>query len=192
MSVRTTITGEGISIDRNVAEQTAVEILELVLTNTNEDVEESITVSLQGEGMDINRDVSEATAVKIANLTIRDGSATLPSDASVKDGVTLNGLPADFFDRLSNRQRIMIEILLEADDTWMRRKDIRQAMREKYDMEVPEGGRATAGVIASLTRKYNKEFRRDVIPGRWADETQRHAEFKIGEKYHDEIEVELK
>lgn len=187
-----TITGEGISIDRDVAEQTAVEILELVLTDTTEAAGESVTVSLQGDGMDINRDVPETTAVKIANLTVQDGSATSNRDESAEGEVASDGLPADFFNRLSNRQRIMLEILIDADGGWMRGTDIRQVMRDEYDMEVPEGGRATAGIIAGLTRKYDEEFRREVIPGRWADETQQHAEFKIGEKYRDEIEAELK
>jgi hypothetical protein len=65
-------------------------------------------------------------------------------------------------------------------------------MREEYDMDVGEGGRATAGVIAGLTRKYSKDLRDEILPGRWADETQQHAEFRVGEKYRDEIEAGLK
>ena len=146
----------------------------------------NVTLSLSGEGMNFDREVSETTGVEVTDVAIHDGSRT------VSDGEELDeGLPENFFDRLSTKQRVMLEILLEADGEWMRGTDIRQKMREEYDMDVGEGGRATAGVIAGLTRKYDEEFRREVIPGRWADETQQHAEFRIGDKYKEEIQEGL-
>jgi hypothetical protein len=175
------ITGEGIAVEREVSESTGVTIMETTLENPANGDEPDVTVNLSGEGMEFTRDITESAAVKILDIAVRDGSQTTPNSLSN------DGLPEDFFERLSEKQRIMIEILLEADGEWIRGTDIRQKMREEYGLDVGHGGRATAGVIAGLTRKYDEELRRDVIPGRWADETQQHAEFRIGEKYEHEI-----
>lgn len=148
-----------------------------------EDGEEKMTVTVNSEGMGFDREVSETTGVELMDVAVHDGSRTVRGD----DGEDRDTLPDDFFDRLSEKQRVMLGILLEADGEWMRGKEIRQKMREEYDMDVPDGGRATAGIIAGLTRKYDEEFRRDVIDGRWADETQQNAEHRIGDKYKEEI-----
>lgn len=188
MTVQMTVTGEGISVDREVSEGTALKIMEIVLDDEVDSGEETVTVSLDGEGIGLERSVSETTGVELIDVGIHDGhrSAT-DSDDEEPVGTEIDGLPADFFDRLSEKQRVMLEILLENDGEWMRGKEVRQVMRDEYGMDVPDGGRATAGVIAGLTRKYDEEFRRDVIAGRWADETQRNAEFRIGDKYREEI-----
>jgi len=181
-----TVTGDGISIEREISESTALKIMEIAMGEEPEGDAPNVTLSLSGEGMNFDREVSETTGVEVTDVAIHDGSRT------VSDGEELDeGLPENFFDRLSTKQRVMLEILLEADGEWMRGTDIRQKMREEYDMDVGEGGRATAGVIAGLTRKYDEEFRREVIPGRWADETQQHAEFRIGDKYKEEIQEGL-
>lgn len=181
-----TVTGDGISIEREISESTALKIMEIAMREEPEGDAPNVTLSLSGEGMNFDREVSETTGVEVTDVAIHDGSRT------VSDGEELDeGLPENFFDRLSTKQRVMLEILLEADGEWMRGTDIRQKMREEYDMDVGEGGRATAGVIAGLTRKYDEEFRREVIPGRWADETQQHAEFRIGDKYKEEIQEGL-
>lgn len=181
-----TIAGEGISIEREVSERTAVEIMERAIDD-EVDGDARVTVTLRGEGMEFDRDVSETTGVELFDVAVHEGSPAVTDSAEAEAGAGTDGLPDDFFDRLSRKQRIMLEILLDADGEWMRGTDIRQKMREDYGMDVGEGGRATAGVIAGLTRKYDEAFRREVIPGRWADETQQHAEFKIGEEYEDEI-----
>lgn len=186
MTVTMNVTGEGLSIEREVSESTALKIIEIALDDEADDEETEVTVTLSGEGIDLDREVSESTALEMSDVAIRGSSEETGRDFGTE------GLPDDFFDRLSTKQRVMLEILLEADGEWMRGTDIRQKMREEYDMDVGEGGRATAGVIAGLTRKYDEEFRRDIIPGRWADETQQHAEFRIGDKYKEGIWEELK
>lgn len=181
MTTTLEITGDGISVERSISASIGVEIMETALENTSNGDVPDVTVILSGEGMEFTRDVTELAVVKILDIAIHDGSQAMTNSMS-------NGeLPEDFFERLSKKQRIMIEILLEAEVKWMRGTDIRQKMREEYGLDVGQGGRATAGVIAGLTRKYDEELRRDIIPGRWADETQQHAEFSIGEKYEDEI-----
>lgn len=181
MTTTLEITGEGISVERQISESTGVKIMETALEDTSNGDGPGVTVGLSGEGMEFTRDLTESAAVKILDIAVHDGSQ------ATMDSTSNEGLPEDFFERLSKKQRIMIEILLEADGEWMRGTDIRQKMREEYGLDVGHGGRATAGVIAGLTRKYDEELRRDVIPGRWADETQQHAEFRIGEKYENEI-----
>ena len=184
-----TITGDGISIEREVSEETALKVMEVAMSDETNDAP-TVTVALSGEGMEFGREVSETAGVEAMDVAVHGGSRMVAEREDKSAGG--DGLPDDFFNRLSTRQRVMLEILLEADGEWMRGTDIRQKMREDYDMDVGEGGRATAGVIAGLTRKYNEEFRREVIPGQWADETQQHAEFKIGEKYKEEIREGLK
>jgi hypothetical protein len=187
-----TITGDGISIDRDVSEGTALKIIEIALDDEVESGEETVTVSLEGQGMGLDRCVSETTGVELTDIGVHDGARSI---TGLADGETKrteeNSLPEDFFDRLSERQRVMIEILLKSDADWMLGKEVRQAMRDDYGMDVPDSGRATAGVIAGLTRKYDEELRRNVIDGQWADETQQNAKFRIGEKYREEIEEVL-
>lgn len=184
-----TVTGEGISIEREVSEGTALKIMEVAMDDEIGDDDTEVTVTLSGEGMEFDRDVSETTGVEVIDAAVHEGSRTVTAPEGGEDDT---GLPDNFFDRLSKKQRVMLEILLEADGEWMRGTDIRQKMREEYDMDVGKSGRATAGIIAGLTRKYDEEFRREVIPGRWADETQQHAEFKIGDKHKDKIQERLK
>ena len=184
-----TVTGEGISIERDVSESTALKIMELAMDDEKDEDEDDagVTLSLSGEGMEFDRDVSETTGVKAMDVAVHEGSQTVTETETESN----EGLPDDFFNRLSKKQRVMLEILLEADGEYVRGVDIRQKMREKYDMDVGEGGRATAGVIAGLTRKYGEDVRREIIPGQWADGTQQHAEFRIGDKYKQEIKEGL-
>jgi hypothetical protein len=137
--------------------------------------------------MEFDRLISETTGVKAIDAAVHGGNQTATETQSRDD----SGLPDNFFNKLSQKQEVMLEILVQADGDWMRGVDIREKMREEYDMDVGQGGRATAGVIAGLTRKYSEEMRREIIPGRWSDETQQHAEFRIGDKYKQEIKEEL-
>lgn len=178
------MTGEGIEVEREVSESVALKIMEVAMDDEMDDDDLGVTLTLSGEGMQFKREITEKISIRVLNTAVQADS-NMGDDAGTGDS---GSLPVDFFDRLSSKQRIMLEILLEADGEWMRGVDIRKKMREEYDLDVGEGGRATAGVIAGLTRKYNEEFRREVIPGRWADETQQHAEFTIGDKYKGEIE----
>lgn len=177
------ISGDGISIERDVSESTALKIMELAMDDGKDEDDAGVTLSIRGEGMEFDRDVSETTGVETLDVAIHEGSQAVTGAENERD----EGLPDDFFDRLSKKQRAMLEILIEADGEYIRGVDIRQKMREEYDMDVGEGGRATAGVLAGLTRKYGEEMRRDIIPGKWVDGTQQHAEFRIGDKYGSEI-----
>ncbi|AEN07756.1 hypothetical protein Halar_0514 (plasmid) [halophilic archaeon DL31] len=192
MSVQMKVMGEGISVNRGVSEGTALQIMEIALDDGANAEEETMTVSLEGDGIGLNRDISETTGVELIDLGVHNGNRSITeSDSEESEAQERDRLPEDFFDRLTEKQRVMIEILLKNDEEWMRGKEIRQAMREHYGMDVPDGGRATAGVIAGLTRKYDEELRRDVIDGQWADETHQNAEFRIGDKYREEIEEVL-
>lgn len=187
-----TITGNGISVDREISERTAPKIIEIALNDEVNGAEGTVTVSLEGEGMGLDRRVSETTGVKLIDAGVHD-STRLDTGADEEETEESEeaGFPEDFFDRLTEKQRVMIEILLKNDGEWMLGKEVRQAMRDDYGMDIPNSGRATAGVIAGLTRKYDEEFRRDVIEGQWADETQQNAKFRIGERYREEIKEVL-
>lgn len=182
-----TVTGEGISVERDVSESTALKIMEIAMNEEYDESEPEVTLSLRGEGMEFDRAISESTGVKAIDAAVHGGNQTATETQNEDD----NGLPDNFFNKLSQKQEVMLEILVQADGEWMRGVDIREKMREEYDMDVGQGGRATAGVIAGLTRKYSEEMRREIIPGRWSDETQQHAEFRIGDKYNQEIKQGL-
>lgn len=109
----------------------------------------------------------------------------------MSDSRQADGLPHDFFERLTEKQEGMIRVLLDADGEWIRGSEIRQQMREKYGIDVAKTGRGTAGVIAGLTRKYGEGFRRDVIEGRWGDDARQYTEHRIGDKHRDKIEKAL-
>lgn len=96
-------------------------------------------------------------------------------------------LPDDFFQRVSPKKRALLQVLLDADGEWVRGVDIRQQMREAYDLDVPNKPGAIAIHLSHYTQWYSEEFRRNLIPGRWVDESHNHAEFRIGEKYKDQL-----
>ena len=71
--------------------------------------------------------------------------------------------------------------------------DIRDRMRDKKNVDVADSGQALAGVIAGMSRRYSEDFRREVIQGQWADidSENRIAEFRIGDKYKNELQDTL-
>jgi len=101
--------------------------------------------------------------------------------------MTRETLPNDFFERLSEKKAALLQILLDAEGEWLRGVDIRQQMRDDYDLSVPYHPGAIAIHLSHYTQWYSEEFRRDLIPGRWEDNTRTHAEFRIGEEYEDEL-----
>jgi hypothetical protein len=101
--------------------------------------------------------------------------------------MTKRKLPNDFFERLSLKKDALLRVLLDADEEWVRGVDIRQQMREDYGLSVPEHPGALAIHLGHYTQRYSEGFRRDLIPGRWEDSSRTHAEFRIGEKYEDEL-----
>jgi hypothetical protein len=101
--------------------------------------------------------------------------------------MTRSTLPESFYDRLSPKKSALFSILLDADGEWMRGKDIRQKMRDEHGLSVPDHPGAIGIHLSHYTQWYSEEFRRDLIPGRWEDSSRVHAEFRIGEKYKDEL-----
>ncbi|WP_415380481.1 DUF262 domain-containing protein [Halosimplex sp. TS25] len=73
--------------------------------------------------------------------------------------------PPDFFDRLSNKQEAMFRALFEAEGPISSDELIRR-MEEEYDESVG-GSTGLAGILAGLTSKHSKEFRRSIMPADW-------------------------
>jgi len=121
------------------------------------------------------------------DVAVHEGSQTVTDSETYED----DSLPEDFFNRLSEKQRVMLEILLEADGEWMRGVDIRQKMRDEYRIDIGDVGQPTVGIIGGFTRKCDRSFRDDLIAGRWRDESKQHSEHKVGEKYRDELRRRL-
>lgn len=92
-------------------------------------------------------------------------------------------LPSDFYERLSPKKEALLQVLLDADGDWVRGVDIRQQMRDEYDLSVPHHPGAIAIHLSHYTQWYSEAFRRDLIPGRWVEDAHNHAEFRIGEQY---------
>ncbi|AEN07757.1 hypothetical protein Halar_0515 (plasmid) [halophilic archaeon DL31] len=109
----------------------------------------------------------------------------------MSDSSDSSSLPSDFFERLTEKQRGMIRVLLDAGGEWVRGREIRERMRNDYGIDIGEDGNPTAGVMGGLSRKYGKGFRRDVIEGRWGDDARQYTEHRIGDKYREELESRL-
>lgn len=75
-------------------------------------------------------------------------------------------IPPDFFDGLTTKQDALLRILWETDE-WMRTDDILQRMEDEYDISTSGSG-TLSGVLAGLTNKHTKEFRRSIIKANWA------------------------
>lgn len=101
--------------------------------------------------------------------------------------MTQDTLPADFYKRLSPKKNALFKELLDAEGEWMRGVDIRQRMRDNHGLSVPDHPGAIAIHLSHYTQWYSEEFRRDLIPGRWEDNSRVHAEFRLGEKFEDEL-----
>jgi len=98
-----------------------------------------------------------------------------------------NTLPGDFFDWLSPKKEALIQVLLEAESEWVLGDNLRERMRERYGLSVPDKSGAIASHQGHLTKRYGKEFSRDIIEVRWADESRGLAEYRIGDKYETEL-----
>ncbi|QLG62030.1 hypothetical protein [Halorarum salinum] len=153
----------------------------------------TVTVTISGEGIEFEREITENTAVQLMQLTINNGAAgngtseealtdtaateptdaddehTAPTDASDDtdaDQQEPEALPSNFFRRLSTKQEAMIKVLLDADGQ-LTSSELRQQMEEDHGVETG-GGRALAGIIAGLTRKYGNDF--ELIDVQWGDD----------------------
>lgn len=73
--------------------------------------------------------------------------------------------PSDFFDRLTNKQAAMFRVLYDAEEPITTDELIRR-MKEEFDENVG-GSSGLSGILAGLTAKHSKEFRRSIMSGRW-------------------------
>ena len=96
-------------------------------------------------------------------------------------------LPSDFFERLSPKKSALLKVLLDAEEEWVRGVDIRQRMREDHGLSVPHNPGAINIHLCHWLQRHSEEFQKDLIPRRWEDDSRTHAEFRIGEKYEDEL-----
>jgi len=146
---------------------------------------EGVTVNVSGEGMSFERAISEDLAIDVIEMTIRNGhQAQQEADegGDTSDDLEYNGLPDDFFSRLTGSQEAMVKILLE-NEGWVLNGELRQQMDEQYGKTI-ETGPALSGVIAGLSRKYGKEFRNDLIEGSWTGDE---VKFRLNRDYEEEL-----
>lgn len=172
--------GEWIRAERTVTTEDGNYLIGKAVEN---EVNESDSASLNviGDDLSFEGKVPESQIPSVIEKMISE-----PPDGSAEQE---DSLPAEFFEQLSARQRILIKILLEHDGR-VTGPDIRDEMRTQYDQEVSHSGSGTAGIISGITRKYGKEFRNDLIQGTVShhnDEGSRVYEFWIGEKYEEEL-----
>lgn len=184
MTPTVSVTGDGISVEREVSEQTAPQIVQTAMSPGTSEGEE-VTVSVSGEGMSFKRVISEDASIEVIEMAIRNGHQTHRQDDEeerTSDTPDYDGLPGDFFSRLTGSQEAMIKVLLE-NEGWMLNGDLRQQMDEQYGKTI-ESGPALSGVLAGLSRKYGKEFRSDLIEGSWTGDE---VKFRLNLEYEEEL-----
>ena len=184
MSPTVLVTGDGISVEREVSEQTAPQIIQTAMSpGTSEG--ELVTVNVTGEGMSFERTISEDAATDVIGMAIRNGHQTQQEDdedGGTSDSQEYDGLPDDFFSRLTGSQEAMVKVLLE-NEGWVLNGELRQQMDEQYGKTI-DTGPALSGVIAGLSRKYGKEFRNDLIEGSWTGDE---VKFRLNRDYEEEL-----
>lgn len=185
MSPTVSITGEGISIEREISEDTAPRLIETAM-GSGAPNEGAVTVTLSGEGMSFEREVTEQVATDTIEIAIQNGS---PEGQDVSEDNEdeaephdYDGLPDDFFSRLTSKQEALIKVLMEGDG-WMLNGEIRQKMEDEYEESVDRGP-AMAGILAGLSRKYGTNFRRDLINGSWAGDE---VKLRLNRDYEEEL-----
>ncbi|MFD1589279.1 hypothetical protein ACFR9U_20065 [Halorientalis brevis] len=188
MAPTVSVTGDGISVEREVSEQTAPPIIQAAMSPGTSEHEE-VTVNVSGEGMSFERVISEDVATDVIEMAIKNGHQT--QEGSEEEGETsdteeFDGLPNDFFSRLTDRQEAMIKVLLE-NKGWVLNGELRRQMGEQYD-EAIESGPALSGVLAGLSRKHGKDFRNDLIEGSWTGDE---VKFRLNRDYEEELREEL-
>jgi len=73
--------------------------------------------------------------------------------------------PPDFFDRLTAKQEAMLRVLYDTEGTIQTDELIRR-MESEYG-ETVDGSNGLSGILAGLTSKHSKEFRRSIMSARW-------------------------
>ncbi|WP_143421172.1 hypothetical protein [Halorubrum ezzemoulense] len=177
--METKLEGEWIDVERTVPDEVGQDIIRMAVENSSNG-DGATLLSVSGDDSSFESQISDAQVSAYVDMVANLGDG----DNSEQDS-----LPDDFFERLSTRQRIFLEILLKSDGP-VTGPEIREKMRSEYDQEVSDSGSGTAGIISGLTRKYGKEFRGDLIGGRVShhnDEDNRVFEHWIGEKYEEDL-----
>jgi len=184
MTPTVSVTGDGISVEREVSEQTAPQVIQTAMSPGTSEVEE-VTVNVSGEGMSFERVISEDAAIDVIEMAIRNGHQTQQEhdeDEGTSSSQEYDGLPDDFFSRLTGSQGAMVKVLLE-NEGWVLNGELRQQMDEQYGKTI-DTGPALSGVIAGLSRKYGKEFRNDLIEGSWTGDE---VKFRLNRDYEEEL-----
>lgn len=177
--MQTEIDGGWISVEREVTDETGQNIISMAVSNPDNG-EERVSLSVAGDESSYTGTLSESQLSEYIGMVTQE-----EVDDSASDGA----LPEGFFDRLTTRQQAFLEILLDHNEP-VTGPDIRDEMRTKYDIEVADSGSGTAGIISGFTRKYGKEFRRDLLGGGVShhnDAGSRVFEHWIEDKYEDEL-----
>lgn len=146
---------------------------------------EEVTVNVSGEGMSFERVISEDAAIDVIEMAITNGHQTRhesDEDEDTSDTEEFDGLPDDFFRRLTDSQEAMIKVLLE-NEGWVLNGELRRQMGEQYD-EAIDSGPALSGVLAGLSRKYGKDFRNDLIEGSWTGDE---VKFRLNRDYEEDL-----
>ncbi len=86
------------------------------------------------------------------------------SDSNVLEEFKGN-FPPDFFDRLTAKQEAMLRVLYDAEEAVQTDELIRR-MESEYG-ETVDGSNGLSGILAGLTSKHSKEFRRSIMSARW-------------------------
>ena len=138
----------------------------------------SVTVELSGEGIAFERDVPRAVALEILEIAMGDEETEAGADADRE------GLPADFFDRLTERQAAYVRVLLDADG-WLTNAEIRRRLAEEHDLQTG-GSQGISGIRSGFSRKYGTEF--DLDERNWLGEQN---EYRLNPAYVDELRARL-
>lgn len=177
--MQTELEGAWIRVERSVSDEAGQDIISLAV-RTGGNGTGSVSLSVSGDESSYNGTLTESRIPEYIEIV---------TDDEADDDTRGDSLPDDFFDRLSQRQRIFLKILLEHDEP-VPGPEIRDEMRNKYDQDVADSGSGTAGIISGITRKYSKDFRNDLLQGTVShhnDEGSRIFEHWIGDKYEEEL-----
>jgi hypothetical protein len=177
--MKTELEGDWISAEQSVGDEIGQKLIAMGALGVD-DGEKTVSLSVSGDESSFTGMLAESQLPEYFELV---------TQGTPLDNVEDDSLPDDFFERLSERQRIFIQILLEHDEP-VTGPDIREEMRSKYDQEVSDSGSGTAGIISGITRKYGKDFRSNLLGGRVShhnDEGSRVFEHWIGDKYEEEL-----
>lgn len=76
-------------------------------------------------------------------------------------------VPAEFFDRLTEKQEAFLRILWEAEEPVSTSKILRR-MEDEYNLET-SGSSTTSGLLAGMTRKFPSGYRRSIMTANWVE-----------------------